>query len=66
MKDCIPCKGSHTGTREESEGEEVAETKCYGLTATPVSHPSALLGGGREVESEDESRKKGGVGGSCF
>jgi len=41
----------------------VAEMKCYELTATPISHPPALLRRGkiRRVGSEVEPRKKGGV-----
>ncbi|GAB0186406.1 hypothetical protein GRJ2_001105900 [Grus japonensis] len=66
MKDCIPCKGSHTGTREKSEEEEVAGTVCYGFTATPISHPPVLLGDGGEVGSEEVLRKKGGVGEAVF
>jgi len=56
------------GAGEESEVEGAAETTCYELTTTPISHPPAPLagGGGREIRSEVEPGKKGGVGERCF
>jgi len=49
-----------------AEGEGAAETTCDELTATPIPHPPAPLGGRRERNrSEVEPGKKGGVGGRC-
>ena len=49
------------------EEEGAAETTCDELTATPIPHPPAPLGGGgREFGSEVKPGKKGGVGGRCF
>ena len=49
------------------EEEEAAETPCDELTVTPIPRPPVLLGGGgREIRSEVEPRKKGDVGGRCF
>lgn len=42
MKDCLLCEGSHTEADEE-KGD--AEMMHYELTATPIPHPSVLLGG---------------------
>lgn len=44
MKDCIPWEGPYAGAEEECKEERAAEMKCYGLTATPITHPSVLLG----------------------
>lgn len=35
----------NSGSREDSEEEEVRETKYYGLTATPILHLPVLLSG---------------------
>jgi len=49
----------------EEEGAE--ETKCDGLTVTPIPHPSSPLAGRKERNrSRVDPGKKGGVGGSCF
>jgi len=47
VKDWILWEGPHTGAGEEHEEERAAEMKCYGLTTTPVPHPSAPNGEGR-------------------
>ena len=61
VEDCLPWVGPHAGAGEEHEEEGAAETMCDELTTTPVPHPPAPLGGGREIGSEVEPRKKGGV-----
>ena len=49
------------------EEEGAAETTCDELTTTPIPCPPLpLVGGGREIGSEIEPRKKGGVGGKVF
>ena len=54
-----PWEGPHTGAEEEHEEEGAAETTCDELTASPAPCPlRCLRGGGREVRSEDEPRKK--------
>jgi len=47
------------------EEEGAAETTCDELTATPIPCPPALLRGGvgREIVSEVQPGKKGGMGG---
>lgn len=49
MKDCILWEKHHAGVGEQSEDEEVAETKPYGPTITFIPHFLALLRG-KEVE----------------
>ncbi|KAK4825819.1 hypothetical protein QYF61_002942, partial [Mycteria americana] len=48
VKDCILWEGPHGGAGEEREEEGAAETKCYGLTTTPIPHHPALNGEGGE------------------
>lgn len=40
---------THAGEQEQYEEEGRAETKCQGLTTTPIPYPSALWG--EDVES---------------
>ena len=53
VKDCILWEGPQTGAewKSEEEEDEVAETKCYELTATCIPHSSALLRAGRAYKS---------------
>ena len=61
-----PWEGPHTGA-EEREEEGAAETTRDELTATPAPCPLRCLGGGGgEVRSEDEPRKKERGGGKVF
>jgi len=53
LKDCSPWEGPILGQGKSvrsplPEEEEAAETTCDELTATPISHPPALLREGRE------------------
>jgi len=52
MKNCILWEGPHAGAGDEREEEGVAETKCYGLTATSIPHPPALQEGRRKKSHE--------------
>ncbi|KAK4810855.1 hypothetical protein QYF61_008827 [Mycteria americana] len=45
VKDCLLWEGPHDGAGEDHEEEEVAETKCYELTVTPIPCPPVLLEG---------------------
>ena len=57
-----PWEGPHTGA-EECEEEGAAETARDELTATPAPRPLRCTGGGGgEVRSEDEPRKREGWG----
>lgn len=50
-----------------TEEEGAAETHDDDMTTAPIPHPPALLRGGRkEIRSEVEPRKKGGVREKCF
>ena len=54
-----PWEVPHAGVEEEHEEEGAAETTCDELTATPAPCPLRCAGGGGgEVRSEDEPRKK--------
>lgn len=66
MKNCILWEGHHTRAGKERYNEGTTET-CYGLTETPVPHPSALLKqeGGKEVEVEAQPRNQV-IGAKCF
>lgn len=72
MGDCLPREGPHSGAGEECEEsfpeeEGESETTCDELTIAPTPCPLChCLGGGRELVSEVESGKKGGVGLRCF
>ena len=48
--------------------EKEGVTMCDKLTTTLIPRPPVPLrkGGGRDIRSEVEPRKKGGVGGRCF
>jgi len=47
MKECIPWEGPHAGAGEKSEEEGTIKTKCYGLTATAIPHPTCTAHKGR-------------------
>lgn len=47
MKNCILWEGPPAGAGAEHEEEGVAGMKCYELTANPIPHPPAPLGGRR-------------------
>ncbi|GAB0181744.1 mitochondrial enolase superfamily member 1 [Grus japonensis] len=53
VKNCNLWEGPNAGAGEQCEEEGVAETKCYGLTATPVACPPCIARG-KEVEMSGE------------
>jgi len=63
MEDSVPWEGPRAGAGAECEKERAAETACDEWTAAPFPVPLRHSGGGgREIGSEAEPRKKGGVG----
>jgi len=62
MEDCFLWEAPRTGAREEHEEEAAAEMKCCDGFPILLHHSGV---GCREMGTEDEPRKKGGVGGSC-
>jgi len=62
MKGHVPWKQPHAGAGEECEDEGLAEKKPLNLLQPPLPVPlCCLVEGGREVGSEVEPRKKGGM-----
>jgi len=47
VENCLLWLGPHAGSGAECEEEGAAETRCDELTATPIPHPPAPLGGKR-------------------
>jgi len=50
MEDCLLWEGPHSGAGEEYEQEGVADTRCDGLTTTPIPHLPAPCGGRKETK----------------
>ena len=48
-EDCTSWEAPNDGTGEQCEEQGAADTKCYGLTTTPVPQPPEPLRG-KEVE----------------
>ena len=45
LEDCVPWEGPHAGAGEQREEDGAAERSCYGLSAAPIPHLPAPLGG---------------------
>jgi len=67
MEECLPWDGPYSGAGEECEEEGAAETTCDELTTTPFPVPLPCSEGGvRQIRSEIEPGKKGGMGERCL